>query len=53
MTADRWYDIEAGYDYLYAEYSSDGGANWTQLGKPITGVGTKWASKKWSYKSGG
>ncbi|GGR22544.1 immune inhibitor A domain-containing protein [Streptomyces roseolus] len=35
-----WYDIEAEYDYLYTEVSTDGGANWTALdgtadGKPI------------------
>jgi immune inhibitor A len=26
-----WWEIEAGYDYLYAEVSADGGANWTSL----------------------
>ncbi|MBT2382614.1 immune inhibitor A [Streptomyces sp. ISL-11] len=26
-----WWDIEANYDYLYAEVSTDGGANWTPL----------------------
>ncbi|MEU3185899.1 immune inhibitor A domain-containing protein [Streptomyces sp. NPDC006923] len=26
-----WWDIEADYDYLYAEVSTDGGANWTPL----------------------
>ena len=26
-----WYDIEAEYDYLYTEVSTDGGANWTAL----------------------
>lgn len=35
-----WWDIEEGYDYLYAEASTDGGANWTALdgtanGNPI------------------
>lgn len=35
-----WWDIEQGYDYLYAEASTDGGANWTPLdgtanGNPI------------------
>jgi immune inhibitor A len=53
VSADLWYDIEANYDYLYAEYSVDGGAHWTTLGTPITGSGTKWASKKWSYKPAG
>ncbi|MBP2403099.1 Immune inhibitor A precursor [Streptomyces netropsis] len=36
-----WWDIEENYDYLYAEVSTDGGANWTPLdgtadGKAIT-----------------
>ncbi|GHB21703.1 protease [Streptomyces viridiviolaceus] len=40
LTLDGWYDIEANYDYLYAEVSTDGGANWTALdgtfdGQPI------------------
>ncbi|MER7001264.1 immune inhibitor A domain-containing protein [Streptomyces sp. NPDC000410] len=26
-----WWDIEADYDYLYAEVSTDGGANWTAV----------------------
>ena len=30
-----WYDIEAGYDYLYAEYSTDGGATGSQIGAPL------------------
>ena len=25
MTADAWYDIEQGYDFLYAQYSTDDG----------------------------
>ena len=37
VTADVWYDIEAGFDYLFAEYSSDNGATWTQIGAPIDG----------------
>lgn len=34
-----WVDkeIEAEYDNLWIEASTDGGANWTQLGDPITG----------------
>ncbi|GGJ18033.1 immune inhibitor A domain-containing protein [Streptomyces brasiliensis] len=41
LSLDGWYDIEADYDYLYAEVSTDGGANWTALdgtvdGQPIT-----------------
>ena len=32
-----WYDIEAGYDYLYVEASTDGGATWTKLTNRLTG----------------
>lgn len=40
LTLDGWYDIEADYDYLYTEVSTDGGANWTAVdgtfdGRPI------------------
>ncbi|MFJ5993556.1 immune inhibitor A domain-containing protein [Streptomyces sp. NPDC092370] len=40
LALDGWYEIEANYDYLYVEASTDGGANWTALdgtvdGKPI------------------
>ncbi|MFD4260593.1 immune inhibitor A domain-containing protein [Streptomyces sp. NPDC058534] len=40
LTLDGWYDIEANYDYLYTEVSTDGGANWTAVdgtfdGQPI------------------
>jgi immune inhibitor A len=31
LSLDGWYDIEANYDYLYAEVSTDGGAVWTAL----------------------
>ncbi|ELS53523.1 putative protease [Streptomyces viridochromogenes Tue57] len=31
LTLDGWYDIEAEYDYLYTEVSTDGGANWTAI----------------------
>lgn len=33
-----WYDIEAGYDYLYAEVSGDGGQNWTALPGTVNGT---------------
>ncbi|WP_377643097.1 immune inhibitor A domain-containing protein [Oryzobacter terrae] len=48
VTADLWYSIEEAYDFLYAEYSTDG-KEWTQVGKPITGTGTKWSGKRWSF----
>ncbi|MEU6376955.1 immune inhibitor A domain-containing protein [Streptomyces sp. NPDC046909] len=31
LTLDGWWDIEQDYDYLYAEVSTDGGANYTPL----------------------
>ncbi|MFI6205308.1 immune inhibitor A domain-containing protein [Streptomyces sp. NPDC051041] len=31
LTLDGWYDIEADYDYLYTEVSTDGGATWTPV----------------------
>ncbi|WP_212841779.1 immune inhibitor A domain-containing protein [Catellatospora sp. IY07-71] len=54
VTAKAWYDIEAGYDYLYAEYSTNGGATWSQLGQPVTGSSSgKWATLRYSYTAGG
>ena len=50
VTASAWYDIEAGYDYLYAEYSTDGGANWTPVGAPVDGIVTaRWKTLRYSY----
>ncbi|MDF3297739.1 immune inhibitor A domain-containing protein [Streptomyces tropicalis] len=37
LTLDGWYDIEANYDYLYTEVSTDGGANWTALDGTVNG----------------
>jgi immune inhibitor A len=54
VTASAWYEIEAGYDYLYAEISTDGGANWTQVGSPVDGSsGNRWKTLRYSYTSPG
>ncbi|MEU0602932.1 immune inhibitor A domain-containing protein [Streptomyces sp. NPDC006393] len=37
LSLDGWYDIESEYDYLYAEVSTDGGANWTALDGTVNG----------------
>ncbi|MGW0082436.1 immune inhibitor A domain-containing protein [Streptomyces sp. NPDC003393] len=37
LSLDGWYDIEDEYDYLYAEVSTDGGANWTALDGTVNG----------------
>ena len=51
VTAKLWYSIEQDYDYLYAEYSTNGGQNWTQVGRPLTGAGERWAGKRWSFRA--
>ena len=54
VTAKAWHEIEAGYDYLYAQYSLDGGANWTTIGQPIDGSSRgRWTGLRYSYKAGG
>ncbi|KQY56219.1 peptidase M6 [Nocardioides sp. Root140] len=53
VSASSWYQIESGYDYLYAEYSLDNGATWTQLGRPLTGNSKDWASLKFAYSANG
>ncbi|MFC8712621.1 MULTISPECIES: immune inhibitor A domain-containing protein [unclassified Streptomyces] len=37
LSLDGWYDIEANYDFLYTEVSTDGGANWTALDGTVDG----------------
>jgi immune inhibitor A len=52
LTAKAWYDIEEGYDYLYAEYSTDG-ETWTLLGDPITGsTNGKWTTLRLTVPGG-
>ncbi|MFI1353386.1 immune inhibitor A domain-containing protein [Streptomyces sp. NPDC020898] len=38
LTLDGWYDIEADYDYLYTEVSTDGGATYTPLDGTVDGA---------------
>ncbi len=54
VTASAWHEIEAGYDYLYAETSTDGGKNWTQVGAPVDGSsGNRWKTLRYSYTASG
>ena len=53
VTADAWYDIEQGYDFLYAQYSTDNGTTWTTIGRGLTGSKTRWGGLRFSYKPGG
>ncbi len=54
VIAKAWYDIEAGYDYLFAEYSTDDGAHWTQIGAPVDGSSNgKWSNLRYAVPGGG
>jgi immune inhibitor A len=53
VSASAWYDIEDGFDYLHAEYSTDGGGNWTEVGTPLTGTNKgKWSTIKYTIPGG-
>jgi immune inhibitor A len=51
VTANAWYDIEAGYDYLYAEYSTDG-ENWTTVGTLSDSSNGKWTTLRYTVPGG-
>ena len=54
VTAKAWYDIEAGYDYLYAEYRPAGTADWIQIGSPLDGSSNgRWSTLRYSVPGGG
>jgi hypothetical protein len=44
FTLDFWhqYSMEYGYDFLYVEYSLDGGTNWSRLNNGYTGEQLSW-----------
>ncbi|HET9945824.1 MAG TPA: immune inhibitor A domain-containing protein [Actinomycetes bacterium] len=53
VTANAWYDIEAGYDFLYAEWRTPGG-DWQRVGNPVDGSSSdKWTTLRYSYDAGG
>ncbi|MGW7369904.1 hypothetical protein ACWGI8_42390 [Streptomyces sp. NPDC054841] len=37
VNASAWYEIEADFDHLFAEYYLDGGANWLRAGAAVDG----------------
>ncbi|MFI0515219.1 immune inhibitor A domain-containing protein [Streptomyces sp. WSLK1-5] len=37
LTLDAWWDTETDYDYVYAEVSTDAGANWTPIDGTLAG----------------
>jgi immune inhibitor A len=53
VSADAWYDIEAGYDYLYAEWRKPGG-EWQRIGNGVDGSSSgRWTTLRYSYDAGG
>jgi len=54
VSASAWYNIEAGYDFLYAEYSLDGGQTWQRTGSGVDGSSNgRWTTLRYSYDAGG
>ena len=54
VSAKSWYQIEAGYDYLYGEYSLDDGETWQPAGTPVDGSSRgRWVSLSYSYEANG
>jgi immune inhibitor A len=54
VTAKAWYDIEAGYDFLYGEYSLDGGTSWQRTGNAVDGTSNgKWTTLRYAYRANG
>ncbi|HXG26698.1 MAG TPA: immune inhibitor A domain-containing protein [Candidatus Binatia bacterium] len=53
LTAKVWFQIEAGYDFLYVEYSTDGGETWTQVGAPLDGSSKgRWKGLRYTIPGG-
>lgn len=52
VTANAWYDIEADYDFLYAEFSTDNGQTWQPAGRPLSGEAA-WGQVRYSYNANG
>ncbi len=53
VDAQAWYQIEADYDFLYPEYSTDGGQTWLGAGDAISGDSDGWKPLTVSYSPAG
>ena len=52
VIAKIWYDIEAGFDYLFAEYKTST-TDWTQIGDPLDGSSKgKWKNVRYTIPGG-
>ncbi|MGW4462849.1 immune inhibitor A domain-containing protein [Micromonospora sp. NPDC004704] len=47
LTTKAWYDIEEGYDFLFAQVSADGGESWIQVGDRIDANSGGWQDLSW------
>lgn len=52
VDAQTWYQTEADYDYWYAQYSTDEGNSWQNLGT-FDGDSGGWTPESFSYDAGG
>ena len=52
ILASVWYSIEDGYDYLYAEYSTDG-ETWTKVGAVTGSSNGAWKGLRFTIPGGG
>ena len=53
LTVKAWYDIEAGFDYLHAEYSTDGGAEWIAAADPLSASSNgRWKTLRYTIPGG-
>ncbi len=52
VTANAWYNIEENYDFLYGEYSTDGGKTWKSAGRALTGA-AGWGQVRYAYDAAG
>lgn len=53
VTANAWYEIEDGFDYLYAEYKPAGAANWTTLATISGSSNGKWSNLRFTVPGNG
>jgi immune inhibitor A len=54
VSASAWYEIEQDYDFLYGEYSTDGGQSWQRAGSAVSGSSRdRWTTLRFSYSPGG
>jgi immune inhibitor A len=52
IDAMSWFDTEADYDYWYAQYSTDGGNSWENVGE-FDGQSGGWVPQSFTYDAGG